>query len=76
MGILSDQIVMSERVLRGERDQRVESGGSQQGSLKMNGYYADGHRYPDNRAFWRGAGMVATTTAGTENISAHALTRK
>ena len=35
MGILSEQIIMSEKVLRGEQDPRLESGGSQQGAIKI-----------------------------------------
>ena len=64
MSILSDQIVMSEKVLRGERDQRLESGDS-----KMNGYYAEGNKYPDNRQTIDGGGTVGKDGFGEETIN-------
>ena len=73
MGILEQQLAISENAATNRVDMKV---GLFEVLMDKNDYFADGHRYPDNRAFWRGEGMVATTSAGTENISGHALTRK
>ena len=81
MSILSDQLVMSERVLRQEKldDATVDQGSfnraaeaalariansqrsDRTGSLGLNGYYAEGNKYPDNRQIIDGGGTVVVT---------------
>ena len=73
MSILEQQIVIGENAATNRVDMKV---GLFEVLIDKNDYFADGHRYPDNRPFWRGEGMVATDEAGTENISGHALSRK
>ena len=72
MSILSEQIVIGENAATNRVDMKV---GLFEVLIDKNDYFADGHRYPDNRPFW-GAGIVASSSAGRENISGHALSRK
>ena len=77
MSILEQQLAIGENAATNRVDMKTgESLGLFEVLIEKNDYFADGHRYPDNRAFWRGESMVATDEAGTENISGHALTRK
>ena len=89
MGILSDQIIMSEKVLhqeqvenvavdqssfnRAEEAAQARIANSQRsdrtGSLALNGYYADGNKYPDNRQTFDGAGTVGKDGSGYETIN-------
>ena len=73
MSILEQQLAIGENAATNRVDMKV---GLFEVLIEKNDYFADGHRYPDNRAFWRGEGMVALDDAGTENISGHALPRK
>ena len=75
MSILSEQIVIGENAATNRVD-TTATVGLFEVLIEKNDYFADGHRYPDNRAFWRGSGMVATDESGIENISGHALIRK
>ena len=72
MSILEQQIVISENAVTNRVDM-INKVGLFEVLIDKNDYFADGHRYPDNRPFWRGEGMVATDDAGRENISGHAL---
>jgi len=89
MGILSDQIIMSEKVLhqeqvenvavdqssfnRAEEAAQARIANSQRsdrtGSLALNGYYADGNKYPDNRQTIDGGGTVGKDGFGEETIN-------
>jgi len=89
MSILSDQLVMSERVLRQEQvdnvavDQgsfnRAEEAATARiansqrsdrtGTLGLNGYYAEGNKYPDNRQTFDGGGTVGKDGSGYETIN-------
>jgi len=73
MSILEQQLAIGENAATNRVDMKV---GLFEVLIDKNDYFADGHRYPDNRLFWRGEGMVATDEDGTENISGHALSRK
>ena len=89
MSILSDQLVMSERVLHQEQVDNVtldydsfnrseEASSARQansqksdrtGSLGLNGYYAEGNKYPDNRQTIDGGGTVGKDGFGEETIN-------
>ena len=70
MGILSDKIVMSEKVLRGEQDPRNVNLVDHKGAIKISGYYAEGKKYPDNRQTIDGGGTVGKDgSLGYETIN-------
>ena len=60
MSILEQQIAISENAVTNRVDMKTgESLGLFEVLIEKNDYFADGHRYPDNRAFWRGSGKVS-----------------